>query len=148
MVTREDDELLARLTRDEGYRMHPYRCSAGKLTIGIGRNIEDVGISRPEAEVLLKNDVDMAIAHLTANYPEWYVLLSLERQRVCIEMVFQLGPRGFAGFRKMIAALAIMDYETAAAEMLDSKWATRDTPERAQRAASRMRSGNGDNLAV
>ena len=37
--------LTSALRRDEGCVLNPYRCTAGKLTIGIGRNLDDVGIS-------------------------------------------------------------------------------------------------------
>jgi lysozyme len=49
------------LKKHEGLRLKPYRCSADKLTIGYGRNLDDVGISEEEAEMLLLNDL------LTAN---------------------------------------------------------------------------------
>ena len=36
-------KFLQQLTLHEGSRSHPYRCTSGKLTIGVGRNIEDRG---------------------------------------------------------------------------------------------------------
>ncbi|MFD2234837.1 glycoside hydrolase family protein, partial [Phaeospirillum tilakii] len=58
MTTAYDPATLrADLIRDESLRLKPYRCPAGKLTIGIGRNLDDVGISREEAETLLDHDI-------------------------------------------------------------------------------------------
>jgi len=49
------------LEHHEGLRLKPYKDSVGKLTIGIGRNLDDVGISKSEALLLLQNDIDVAI---------------------------------------------------------------------------------------
>jgi len=38
---------------EEGLKLKPYKCPAGKLTIGIGRNLEDRGITEQEAQMLL-----------------------------------------------------------------------------------------------
>jgi lysozyme len=51
------NRIKAQLVRYEGLRLKPYRCTAGKLTIGIGRNLDDCGISQTEAYVLLENDI-------------------------------------------------------------------------------------------
>ena len=134
-----DETLLATLRADEEFRSRPYRCSAGKLTIGYGRNLEDTGITQDEAEFLLRGNVAHAL-RVAMGYA-WFRRLSSTRQRVIVEMVFQLGPAGFHTFRNMRRALSDEDYQRAAEEMLDSKWAKLDTPQRAQRAADRMRRG-------
>ena len=51
------ERIKEQLVRHEGLRLKPYRCTAGKLTIGIGRNLDDCGISKTEAYVLLENDI-------------------------------------------------------------------------------------------
>ena len=54
-----DRQLLrSQLERHEGLRLKPYRDTVGKLTVGYGRNLEDVGISRDEADFMLDNDID------------------------------------------------------------------------------------------
>jgi len=68
----------------------------------------------------------------------WIVTQPPEVIKICVHMVYQLGLRGFSQFRKYIAALQAKDYATAAAEMLDSQWATQ-TPARANRLADRIR---------
>lgn len=58
------DDIILDLKLDEGLRLKPYRDTVGKLTIGIGRNLDDVGISEAEAEYLLSNDLDRTISDL------------------------------------------------------------------------------------
>jgi lysozyme len=110
------------LKKHEGLRLKPYRCTAGKLTIGYGRNLEDVGISEKEALQMLKHDVNSYRELLTARY-QWFESLSTDRKAVCINMAFNLGMRGFHGFRRMRRCLKQGDYPQAVIEMLDSKWA-------------------------
>jgi lysozyme len=131
--------LRADLIRDEGLRLKPYRCTAGKLTIGIGRNLDDVGISREEAETLLDHD----IAALTADFDRalpWWRGLSEARQRGLVNMGINLGLPRLLGFRRMLAALERGEFATAAAQALDSTWATQ-VGARAQRIAALIRQG-------
>ena len=128
------------LKREEGLRLMPYDDSEGLLTIGYGRCLARKGISRAEAEMLFANDVADATALVHASFP-WAASLTEPREAVLIGMVFQMGLTGTRDFAKMLAALQREDYATAADEMLDSKWA-RQTPERAQRMARQMRSGD------
>ena len=146
------EALLARLRRDEGTVKHAssprtgaivhaaYRCTAGKLTIGYGHNLDDRGIPDSFAQLLLLHDVRDVLASLTQF--NWFLSLDRVRQQVLIEMVFQLGMTKFLTFRKMREALQTGDYARAADEMLDSKWAKSDSPARAKRAADRMRKGS------
>lgn len=69
------DRLKAQLVIDEGLRLRPYRDSVGKLTIGCGRNLDDVGITAAEAMMLLDNDVSRVERELVARLPApWYAL--------------------------------------------------------------------------
>lgn len=117
------DILMQELIRDEGLRLSPYRCTAGKLTIGVGRNIEDRGITKAEAMYLLNNDMAICESELTAVFPGWRNL-SDTRQRVLLNMVFNLGRDRMSKFTKFIACLKLGDFEGAAKEMMDSAWAT------------------------
>ena len=114
--------LIKTLIRHEGFREHPYHCSADKLTIAIGRNLDDVGISYEEALYLLKNDIKRVREELDRSVP-WYKQMDQDRQDVFINMVFNLGISRFLGFKKMLAAAKEGDYQKAADEMLDSRWA-------------------------
>lgn len=110
------------LIRHEGMKLKPYLDCVGKLTIGAGRNLDDVGISQKEAEMLLENDIERSLA-LAESAFDWFYRLSPVRQDVILSMIFNLGIHGFLGFKKMIQAISIYDYELASREMLDSKWA-------------------------
>jgi len=116
------EALKNQLILHEGLKLEPYECTAGKLTIGVGRNIEDIGITEDEARYLLDNDILRVCDELDRNLP-WWRDLSDARQRVLVDMVFNLGISRFMQFQNTIAAIESGDYETAAGEMLDSRWA-------------------------
>ena len=111
------------LIKREAIRLKPYRWPAGKLTIGIGRNLEDKGISRAEAIFLCENDILDAIEDLNDIFgPLSSNELTEARQLVLVDMRFNLGPGGFRTFKKMIAAVKVGDWEEAAAQMKDSAY--------------------------
>lgn len=119
--------------------MKPYRCSAGALTIGVGRNLDDRGITEHEALYLLDNDITRVQSELDVNIPSWRGL-SDARQMVLMDMCFNLGISRFLKFKRMLAALRDGDYETAAREALLSKWADQ-VGQRARTLAEMMRRG-------
>jgi lysozyme len=127
------------LRRDEALRLKPYRDTVGKLTIGYGRNLDDCGISRDEAEVMLLADTDAAIRDLDRGLP-WWRGLSPDQQRGLANMCFQLGLPKLMRFRTMLAALKAGNGQEAATAALTSKWAAQ-CPERAQRVAMLLRRG-------
>ncbi len=114
------DELLI---YHEGLRLKPYMDSGNTLTIGVGRNLEELGISREEALVLLHNDIARVSRELDASLP-WWKQLSDTRQKVLISMAFNLGIAKLLGFTGMLSALENGDYSAAAEHMLDSRWAS------------------------
>jgi len=140
MTASERAAIRELITSHEGYRRHPYRCTAGKLTIGYGRNLDDVGIDEEEARYLLDRDIQKCVADLS-QWP-WFEALDTIRRRALIDMRFQLGAAGFRSFRHLLAALAAGDYETASAEVLHSKYARVDAPVRAQTIADMLRAGD------
>lgn len=130
--------IVGMLKRDEGLRLKPYRCTAGKLTIGYGRNLDDVGISEAEAETLLANDI--AKVEREAERFHWYAGLNDARKAVVLNMLFNLGASSFKGFVNTIKAISAGDYDDAANRMLASKWAEQ-VGARAARLAQIMRTG-------
>ena len=131
------------LTKDfEGLRLKPYRCSAGKLTIGYGRNLEDVGIDEKEASMLFERDWAQAEAYtrvlLTSLGKDWEVFPE-NRFYVLSDMIFNMGYNNVLKFKKMLEAIKKDDYNTAADQMLDSKWASL-VGNRATKLAALMRS--------
>ena len=69
------------LIRHEGLRLKPYRDTVGKLTVGVGRNLDDVGITREEALMLLNNDIAEVRREVKRAFP-WFTRLNLVRQNV------------------------------------------------------------------
>ena len=131
-------ELTKQLQRDEGLRLMPYKDSVGKLTIGIGRNLDDRGITEVEALSLLRNDIDIVEAELT-KLPI-YRKLDEVRQTVLANMAFNIGVPRLLKFRQTWIALDAGDYAKAADEMLDSTWA-QQVGLRAVRLSEMMRTG-------
>lgn len=133
------ERMRDQLVRHEGLRLKPYRCSAGKLTIGVGRNIEEVGITEEEAMTLLANDINWVIGELDRRVPA-FANLNEVRRRVLIDMGFNLGIGRLMKFRRMLAALEAENYARAAVEMMDSRWA-RQVGNRAARLKRMMETG-------
>ena len=133
------DKLTDMLVDHEGMRRKPYRCTAGKLTIGVGRNLDDRGISPDEAMYMLANDIKDARRELSAAFP-WFDKLDDVRQAVLIDMHVNLGLSRLQGFRNTLALIGVGKYEAAAQEMLDRKWAEQ-VGRRAQRLSRMMATG-------
>lgn len=131
--------LIAELTRDEGRRLMPYVDTVGKTTIGVGRNLTDVGITDAECDMMLSDDIDRTTAWLDSKLP-WWRQLDPVRQRVIINMAFNM-QGGLLTFVNTLAAMQAGNYAAAANGMLASKWATQ-VGQRAQRLAAMMRNGS------
>lgn len=130
--------LRSQLERHEGLRLKPYQDTVGKLTIGYGRNLEDVGISRDEADFMLDNDIDQVERQLKT--VDEYRDLDPVRQTVIANMVYNLGFAGLMGFKNMWAAIGRRDWNSASEEMMQSKWA-RQVGVRAVELSEIMRTG-------
>ena len=133
------DEIAEALKFEEGYRGHCYICTAGAHTVGYGRNIDangGIGISEDEADYLLENDIKRTIKE--CQRWTWFDELNPSRQSVLVQLCFQLGWPRLSNFNRMLTALSKQDYETAAAELLDSRFAEQ-VPARANRLADQMR---------
>jgi lysozyme len=114
--------LMMQLRRDEGLKLFPYTDTTGNLTIGVGRNLTGVGISAEEAEYLLGNDIYRAVGSLSKVLP-WADRLDDARHGALVNMTFNLGIGGLLQFENFLASMRAGDWKTAAADMLDSKWA-------------------------
>lgn len=129
--------LEEELQKDEGYRQNLYRCSENKLTIGYGFNVE-AGVSRRVASAILREQ----IAEKKDELVDVGLFVRIHHpvvQDVLTNMAFQMGTRGLLQFKGTLRALEAEDYETAADEMLDSRWAVQ-TPSRANKLAAIIRS--------
>ena len=140
-------KLREELTRDEGLRLKPYRDTVGKLTIGIGRNLDDLGISQLEAEFLLMSDI-LRVERELDKYVCWWRCMSENRQRVLANMAFNMGvgpseenPTGrLLTFKRTLEAMKQGRYLDAAEAMGYSKWAAQ-VGVRATRLIQMMREG-------
>ena len=115
-------QLIEQLKRHEGLRLTPYKCTADKWTIGVGRNLEDVGISEEEAEMLLQNDIQRASSQLTQTFP-WTLELDEVRLAALINFTFNVGIGTVSKFKNAMALLKAKNYDMAADEFLNSRWA-------------------------
>ena len=133
------DEIAEALKFEEGFSAHCYICTAGAHTVGYGRNIDadgGIGISEDEADYLLRNDIERTIEE--CKQWDWFDDLDPNRQSVMVQLCFQLGRPRLSNFKRMLSALADQDYEAAAIELLDSRFASQ-VPARANRLADRLR---------
>lgn len=130
--------LRSELIRDEALRLKPYVDTVGKVTIGVGRNLTDKGITQDEADLMLDNDIREHLKLLDDNL-EWWRTMTENRQRVLANMAFNMGSK-LLTFTNTLAAMKRGDYEAAADGMGQSKWAQQVGP-RADRLVKMMREG-------
>jgi len=122
----------------EAVRLKPYRDTVGKLTIGVGRNLDDNGITQLEAMYLLDNDISDVMAELV-KLP-WFGILSPVRQAVLVDMAFNMGVATLMTFHNTLEHIQDGEYDLAANSMFASKWASQ-VGKRAAEDADMMRSG-------
>lgn len=132
-------QLIEQLKRHEGLKLKPYKCTADKLTIGIGRNLEDVGISEQEAEMLLLNDIERAGRLLKDKFP-WTLELDEVRFAALINFTFNVGIGTVSKFVNAMALLKAGNYDMAADEFLQSRWASQ-VGHRALEVSEQIRTG-------
>lgn len=144
------DVVAEDLWADEGYRRQVYDDKTGKplktgdtivgiATVGVGRNLQDRGLSQSESRFLLRNDIVIAVQDLDRNL-SWWRVLSDNRKRALVNMCFNLGWPRLSGFKNMLAALQSGDFEKASRDALDSRWADQ-VGDRALRIAKLIREG-------
>ena len=116
-------KLSDQLRIHEGVRSHVYLCTAGYETIGVGRNIAEsgIGLSDDEIDYLLENDIKRCKQELVSL--SWFPDLDPVRQDAIVNLCFNLGLTRLMGFQNAMGAMAVGDYEKAADEFLDSRWA-------------------------
>ena len=132
--------LQALLIKHEGLRLKPYKCTAGRTSIGVGRNLDDNGITEGEAMAMLDRDIAVTVSALRDEFL-WFADLDRTRKDAVISLGFNMGCRKLGTFKKFIAAMVAKQYETAAAEILDSAYATQ-VGKRAIELAGMIRTGN------
>lgn len=125
--------LLERVCTHEGFETKPYQDHLGIWTFGHGLTF----ITEEESKTIVDARLTEYLLRLTDKHP-WLLQQPQEVSEVLVEMCYQLGWNGCHNFKKMWEALRNQDYETAANEMLDSRWAIQ-TPARAMELATTIR---------
>lgn len=138
-VLSQTDKLKQQIKLHEGVEYRAYEDTQGILTIGVGRNLEDRGLSEDEVDYLLNNDIKICVKELKGSF-DWYDDLDDIRKRVLVDMMFNLGMPRLKGFVKMLEAIESGAWGAAAEEMLDSTWA-RQVGSRADRLSEMMETG-------
>jgi lysozyme len=133
------NKLIEQLKRHEGIELKPYQDTVGKWTIGVGRNLDDIGISEQEAEMLLLNDIKEAERQLITTMP-WTQELDEVRFSALLNFVFNVGIGTASKFVNAMGLLKDEKYDMAADEFLQSKWA-RQVGNRAIEVTDQIRTG-------
>ena len=154
------ENFIEKLIAHEGLKLQVYQDTLGIDTIGIGRNLEDRGITQEElddldipsidhvyeygiteadAVYLANNDVQIVEEELLRAHPCVDRLDSV-RQLILMDMAFNMGVPRLCKFVKMWNAIHEEDYPTAAKEMLDSRWANQ-VKSRSTKLANAMHNG-------
>ena len=135
-------KLSDQLRIHEGVRSHAYKCSANMITVGVGRNIDEnggLGLSDDEIDYLLENDIKRCKQELITL--PWFSQIDSVRQDALINMCFNLGMTRLLGFKNALTAMSVGDYDTAADEFMDSRWA-KQVGYRAEEVCTMIRTGN------
>ena len=135
-------DLVRLLTRHEGRRAFPYTDTAGRLTIGVGRNLTDRGLADDEIDHLLANDIALAKSICEDLFGTAFTAACPARRHALISMAFNLGGPRLAGFTRLRDAVRRGDWDAAAGEALDSRWAAQ-TGRRAIDIAAMLRGTSG-----
>ena len=130
------DKLKQWIRNYEGCKLKPYVDTVGKLSIGIGRNLTDRGLSKTEVELLFDNDIDEVERQLLEF--DWYVNSPSAIKDALFNMCFNLGINRLLDFKRMIKAIKEENYTIAAMEALNSQWAMQ-VPSRAKDIAAMIR---------
>lgn len=142
-----DDLLTKELIRDEGFRREPYVDTVNVVTVGVGHNLKakplpdgwKYPLTHDQIEQLLHDDLKYVFEELD-NRLNWWRSMSYARQRVIVNMAFNLGIAGLLTFKNTLIYMQSGRYKDAANNMLMSKWA-KQVGKRANRLAEMMMDG-------
>ena len=128
------NNLKEQIAKHEGYEPRVYKCPNGYDTIGYGFAIKDLYMDKEVADLILDKKIRGILANIEANedWDSWFWDKPQNVKEVLINMIFQIGFTGVRKFRKTIQYIKDDNFLMAAEEMLDSKWARSDSPNRAK----------------
>lgn len=133
------DICKAQLRIDEGWKNRPYKDTVGKLTVGCGRNIDDVPFGDDEITLMLENDLIRAESICRTLYPG-FDAISDNRRAALMNLAFNMGG-GLSAFHHMNEAVNNDDWEEAARQLMASKWATQVQESRSSRLHDMIQNG-------
>ena len=117
-----ESDLNKQIKEHEGLVLKPYKCPAGKLTIGYGHNIEDNGLSKAACEYILIEDIEEAKRNLYAIFTrDFFDSLSNNQKIALVDMMFNLGLSRFLTFKKFILAVKQRNFDRASVEIIHSR---------------------------
>lgn len=136
--TNLQQQLRYDLIFDEGNKPKPYRCTEGKLTIGIGHNLDASGLCQEAIDAQFYHDIQKCITGAFGIFGNEFDHYPGHVRRAVINMIYQMGIDGFSRFKATIRMLKEGAWSAAADNALKSLWA-RQTPDRAKRVTDLMR---------
>lgn len=117
----DHQKLVTLLVKHEDLKLKPYTDTVGKLTIGVGHNLTDLGLSVPQVLAILDDDIENVLHFLDLKLP-WWRSLDDVRSRALVDMTFNLMGK-ILEFKKMLAAIQAHDWDGASTHLLDSTFA-------------------------
>jgi lysozyme len=141
------DQLRDTLKIDEGVKYEIYNDHLGYPTFGIGHLVVEsdeehgkpVGtpVSEDRVNSVFEKDVAIMIDEAKKIFPNLEELPE-EAQQVIVNMTFNMGRPRLSQFKKFIAGVNAGDWNKAAVEMMDSRWA-KQVGARAERLRDRIK---------
>ena len=133
-MMRDLDNLKEMIIKHEGHEPRVYKCPNGFDTIGYGFAIKDLFMDKEIADFILDKKIRGILAGIEANddWDQWFWDKPQNVKEVLVNMIYQIGFSGVRKFRKTIQYIKDDSFLLAGEEMLDSKWAKSDSPNRAK----------------
>ena len=123
--------LIEKIKEHEGFSSTVYKCPNGYDTVGYGQRVKYLKVTEEQAEQWLVDEVKDLQRRISATF-DWWEESPEDVRNVVVSMVYQMGLNAFSKFKKTIYLLETEQYKDASEEMLDSKWARTDSPNRAK----------------
>ena len=143
MATVVRETLVEDIKKEEGYRSSVYLDTLDKPTIGYGFLIDTLELQEDICELILMRKLEKLIKNIKFNF-KWFDDMPDKVQDVIINMCYQLGVSGVSKFKKTVQLIKNKQWDRASVEMLDSKWAREQTPQRAKRLSEIVKSVEED----
>ena len=139
---RDLNNLKEMIIKHEGHEARVYKCPNGFDTIGYGFAIKDLFMDKEICDFILDKYIRAILANIEANddWDQWFWDKPQVVKEVLVNMIYQIGFSGVRKFRKTIQYIKEDKLLLASEEMLDSKWARSDSPNRAKELSDILKS--------